>query len=141
MKLFTTPVPNTIVRRWHLVNVEGQTLGRAAVKIASLLIGKGDVDFSYHQDRGDYVVVTNAALITVTGDKAKTKIYHHYSGYPGGLKSQSFGEIMAKDPAKVITTAVMGMIPKNKLRSRRLSRLKIYSGSEHPYSDKLNGQN
>ncbi|MFA6602196.1 MAG: 50S ribosomal protein L13 [Candidatus Shapirobacteria bacterium] len=139
MKPFTTPVPNVITRRWHLVDCEGQTLGRLATKIAHLLMGKGDVDFSYHQDRGDYVVVTNAALIQVTGDKPKTKIYHHYSGFPGGLKSQSFGELMAKDPSVVITHAVMGMIPKNKLRSRRITRLKIFSGSEHPYSDKLNG--
>lgn len=139
MKNFTTPVPQQPERKWHLVDANGQILGRLATQVAHILMGKSDPDFSYHQDRGDYVVLINAANIKVTGDKGKTKLYHRYSGYPGGLKSESFNQLMDKDPAKVITHAVAGMIPKNKLRDRRLTRLKIFKGSEHPFQDKLNG--
>jgi large subunit ribosomal protein L13 len=138
MKKFTTPVPKVANRRWHLIDAQGQVLGRLATQVASLLMGKNDPDFSYHQDRGDYVVVINAAEIKVTGDKTKTKMYHHYSGFPGGLKSLSLGQLMERDPSLAITHAVAGMIPKNKLRDTRLTRLKIFAGSDHPYADKLN---
>lgn len=129
---------DSVIRRWHLIDLQGQTLGRSCTKIAEILTGKNKPTFSYHRDDGDYVVVINASLVTVTGKKKNDKLYHHYSGFAGGLKTQSFSEMMARDPREVIIHGVAGMIPKNKLRDKRLSRLKVFSGSEHPYSDKLN---
>jgi large subunit ribosomal protein L13 len=128
----------TINRRWHLVDLSGKFLGRSCTQIAQLLVGKGKPDFAYHVDNGDYVVVINAQDVRVTGKKAKQKLYHHYTGYAGNLRTFSFKELMAKDPALVIHHGVYGMIPKNRLRDRRIARLKIFAGPTHPYSDKFN---
>ena len=124
-------------RKWHLIDLSGLTLGRACTKIAGLLIGKDKPTFSYHIDNGDYVVAINAATIQVTGKKGKDKLYHHYTGYAGNLKTLSFDEMMAKDPTLVITHGVYGMIPKNKLRDLRIRRLKIFADDTHTFSDKL----
>jgi len=130
-----------IKRGWHLVDAKGQILGRLATKIASLLIGKNKPYFVSHLDCGDYVVVINASQVKVSGRKAQQKKYYRYSGYPGGLKEITFSQQMTKDPTKVIRHAVEGMLPKNKLRDKRLARLKIFVGEEHQYKDKFKIQN
>ncbi len=126
-----------IKRTWHFIDAKGQTLGRLCSQIAQLLIGKSKVTFSYHRDDGDYVVVTNAADIVTTGRKLKQKIYYRHTPWAGHLKELTLGEMMRKDPRKVIEHGVYGMIPKNKLRDPRMTRLKIFVGDQHPYSDKL----
>ncbi|MGI5841315.1 MAG: 50S ribosomal protein L13 [Patescibacteria group bacterium] len=128
---------NNPKRSWHLVDLSGQTLGRAATEIAQLIIGKGKPDFSYNADQGDYVVAINASEIEVTGNKMKTKMYHHYTGYAGNLRSFTLAEMMAKDPRKVIMHAVEGMVPKNRLRKQRMTRLKVFVGPDHKYADKF----
>jgi large subunit ribosomal protein L13 len=124
-------------RHWHLIDLQGQVLGRAATQIAALLTGKHLTTFSPNRDDGDCVVAINAAKIVVTGGKEKTKVYYHYSGFPGGLKEMPYEMLMKKDPRKIIEHAVAGMIPKNKIRSLRLARLKIFIDDQHPYNDKI----
>jgi len=126
-----------IKRNWHLIDAKGQILGRLATKIANLLMGKSKPYFVSHLDCGDYVVVINASQVKVSGRKAQQKKYYRYSGYPGGLKETTFFQQIVKDPRKIIGHAVAGMLPKNKLRDKRLVRLKIFAGEEHPYKDKI----
>jgi len=126
-----------ITRTWYLIDAKGQILGRLATKIANLLIGKNKPYFVPHLDCGDYVVVINTSQVKVSGRKAQQKKYYRYSGYPGGLKEITFSQQMAKDPRGVIWHAVAGMLPKNKLRDKRLARLKMFVGEEHPYQDKI----
>lgn len=141
MKAKTTVTKgNLIDRSWHLVDVSGKTLGRVCVQIASILNGKNKVDFSPNRDAGDYVVVINADKVIITGNKAKEKVYYSYSGFPGGLKEFTFEELMARDPRRVITHAVAGMVAKNRLRKSKLTRLKVFVGATHPYNDKINIQ-
>jgi large subunit ribosomal protein L13 len=130
-----------IARTWHLVDARGQILGRLATRIANLLIGKNKPYFVPHLDCGDYVVVINASQVKVSGRKDQQKKYYRYSGYPGGLKEINFSQQMAKDPTRIIWHAVGGMLPKNKLRDKRLARLKIFAGEEHQYKDKFKIQN
>jgi len=127
-----------VKRSWHLIDLSGQTLGRVCTEIAQILIGKNNPLFSYHRDDGDYVVAINAAEIKVTGKKVKDKIYRHHTHWSGGLKELSFKEMMQKDPRKVIIHGVYGMLPKNKLRDRRITRLKVFVGDDHTFADKLN---
>jgi len=122
---------------WYLVDAKGQILGRLATKIANLLIGKNKPYFVPHLDCGDYVVVINASQVKVSGRKAQQKKYYRYSGYPGGLKETTFSQQITKNSTKLVRNAVAGMLPKNKLRDKRLARLKIFSGEEHPYKDKI----
>jgi len=124
----------TIKRAWHLVDLKDKVLGREATKIAQLLIGKAKTYFTPSLDCGDYVVVTNAALVKFTGAKLTGKIYRHHTGHPGGFKEFTLSEMLVKDPRRVITLSVAGMLPKNKLRATRLKRLKVFAGSEHSYS-------
>ena len=134
----TKPVKEKeIQRQWHLVDVKGKTLGRISTYIATLLQGKHKVNYVPYLDMGDYVVVINAEKVKVTGKKAKQKIYTRYSGYPGGLKKETFEELLKKNPAKVIEHAVKGMLPKNRLRKKRLKRLFVFRDDKHPYSDKF----
>ena len=126
-----------IERKWHLIDVKGEVLGRVATKIASLLMGKSKPNFVRHLDMGDWVVVINAAHVRVTGNKAETKIYTRYSGYPGGLKREKFKDLQARKPEEIIIHAVSGMLPKNKLRKRTLRRLRVFAGKDHPYQDKF----
>lgn len=128
---------NNVQRKWHLIDLKDQTLGRISTQIATLLTGKNKVTFSYHRDDGDYVVAINAADIQVTGRKLKQKIYYRHTAWAGHLKSLTLAELMAKDPRKVIHHSVNGMIPKNRLRKTRMTRLKIFVGPEHKYADKL----
>lgn len=139
MKISKTTVNkgDLIVRKWHLIDLSGKTLGRVCVEIASLLMGKNKVDFSYNRDEGDYVVALNAKDIKVTGNKLKEKIYYHHTPFSGHLKEITLGDLLKKDARKVISNGVYGMIPKNKLRDQRMTRLKIFVGSEHPYADKF----
>ena len=124
----------TVRHEWLLVDAEGQTLGRMASGIANRLRGKHKAEFTPHVDTGDYVVVINAAKIHVTGNKVRDKMYYRHSGYPGGLKEASLGEMMQKSPEDVVRLAVKGMMPKNRLSRAMLSKLKIYTGGEHPHS-------
>lgn len=123
---------------WLLVDAEGQTLGRLATRIAALLLGKHKPSFTPGVPVGDFVVVINAQKITVTGtrvhSKLTTKMYHHHTGYPGGLKTISLQDQLATRPDRVIRTAVWGMLPHNKMGKHILKRLKVYSGAEHPHS-------
>ena len=128
---------NTVERKWHLIDAKGQTLGRVCTEIAQLLIGKDKVTFSYHRDDGDYVVVINASEVETTGRKTKQKIYYHHTAWSGHLKELTLGELMRKDARQVITHGVYGMIPKNKLRDVRMTRLKVFVGAEHTYADKF----
>lgn len=136
--LSTMPLKIKNVRRnWHLIDVGGQVLGRVAPEIARLLQGKNKTDYAPYLDCGDNVVVINAGQVTVTGRKSKSKIYTHYSGYPGGLRTETYESLFKKNPEKIISNAVSGMLPKNKFRSERLRRLYIFTGSEHNYKDKF----
>lgn len=126
-----------IKRVWHLIDAKDQILGRLSTKIAELLMGKGKSYFVRHLDCGDLVVVINAEKVKVTGKKEKQKKYYRYSGYPGGLKSETLGQLRQKNPTRIIYEAVKGMLPQNKLKKRMLTRLYIFTGEEHPYKDKF----
>ncbi len=125
--------PDAIERRWYLVDAEGQTLGRLATRIADTLRGKRKPEYTPHVDTGDFVVVVNAEKIAVTGKKLDDKIYYRHSGYPGGLKERTLREQLERRPTEVLRKAVKGMLPKNKLAARQLTKLKIYAGPEHPH--------
>ena len=124
---------NEVDQAWLLVDAEGQTLGRMAAEIAHRLRGKHKPEFTSHIDTGDFVVVVNCEKVKVTGNKAKDKIYHAHSGYPGGLKSISFEKLIERAPERVIQNAVKGMLPKNALGRAMFKKLKVYTGSEHPH--------
>jgi large subunit ribosomal protein L13 len=124
---------NTVKRDWYRINAEGKTLGRLATQAAGILMGKNRVDFNKHEDKGGFLVVTNAEKVKVTGSKAADKEYFFASKYPGNSKLVSYGHILEKKPEYIIYHAVKGMLPKNKLGSRMLTRLKIYAGEAHPH--------
>jgi large subunit ribosomal protein L13 len=136
MKLFKTysQKPAEVKREWFLVDASTAPLGKVAVVVADKLLGKSKVSFTPHVDNGDFVVVINAAQVPVTGNKELDKKYYRHSGYQGGLKELSLAEVRAKDPAKIITEAVRGMLPKNKLLTERLKRLKVFAGAEHAHT-------
>lgn len=126
-----------IKHNWVMVDVKGKTLGRVATEIATKLMGKSKTNFVRNEDMGDNVVVINAAHFVVTGRKDKEKLYGNYSGHPGGLKQKALWQVKLEKPTEPIRHAVWGMLPKNKLRARLVTRLWIYSGSDHPYKDKF----
>ncbi|MBK5231912.1 MAG: 50S ribosomal protein L13 [Thermoleophilia bacterium] len=130
MKTFVA-TPTTRQRDWYVVDAEGKTLGRLATQLADVLRGKRKPDYTPHIDTGDFVVVVNAEKIKVTGDKVNSKIYWRHSGYPGGIKSRTLGEMLEKQPEEVIRKAVKGMMPRNKLGRAQLLKLKVYAGPEH----------
>ncbi len=141
MKSMTKPTKaRDIARSWFEVDMAGQTLGRAATKIALLLMGKSKPYFVRHLDCGDYVVVTNSRDFKVTGKKMTQKIYTSYSGYPGGLRKEALRDLLDRKPEEVVRRAVMGMLPKNKLRDLLMERLYIFPGGDHPYQEKINSQ-
>ncbi len=123
-----------VVRNWYEIDAEGKILGKLATEIAVKLMGKHKVSYTPHVDGGDFVIVTNAEKIAVTGNKLLAKKYYRHSGYPGGLKTRSLEEMLAKQPTEVIRKAVERMLPKNKLGSQMIGRLKIYVGNEHAHS-------
>ena len=120
-------------RNWFLVDAKNKILGRMAVKIATVLMGKNKPTYAPEADRGDFVVVINAEKIKVTGNKKKDKVYYKHSGYAGGLKGITLERLQEKNPTTIIKMAVKGMLPKNKLQAKRMKRLKIYSGDKHPH--------
>ncbi len=126
-----------IERTWHVVDLKDQSLGRAATQIATLLQGKHKSKYTTHLDCGDYLVAVNAQHIKLTGNKSTQKEYATYSGYPGGLKKESYRSVTEKDPTFAIRHAISGMLPKNKLKSRRMARLFIYAAGDHPHADKI----
>jgi large subunit ribosomal protein L13 len=130
-----TYIPKTdhIKRTWHEIDASKFTLGRLATHAATLLRGKHKVDFTPHQDRGDYVVVTNADKIRITGKKLEQKVYYRYTGYPGGVRSNTLSRKLAQDPVWVIRHAVRGMLDDNRLRKHILRRLKIVKGQGHKH--------
>jgi len=133
------PKPNEIERKWHVIDADGQTLGRMSVQIAKLLTGKSKAMFVNNIDTGDFVVVINAAKVRVTGKKIKEKSYYRFSGYPGGLRTITLGEMMEKYPERVIEHAVKGMLPKTSLGRAMYKKLKVYAGSEHPHTAQVAG--
>lgn len=134
----TKPVKEKeIVRNWHLIDVSGQILGRVAGKISRLLQGKHKVNYVPYLDSGDYIVVINAKKVKVTGKKSQNKVYTRYSGYPGGLKTITYDKMSQKKPDEIIRHAISGMLPKNKLRDRRLARLFIFKDENHKFADKF----
>jgi len=133
----TTLKPTDLNRKWHLIDLEGKILGRVSVEIAKLLMGKGKTLTGAHLDNGDYVVAINSDKIQVTGKKLTDKIYYSHSGFPGGLKDISLGQLLAKDSRKVIEKSVKGMLPKDKHQQNRQRRLKLFAGDKHPYAAEL----
>ncbi|MDM3872394.1 50S ribosomal protein L13 [Porticoccus sp. W117] len=133
MKTFSAK-PESVQRDWYLVDATDKTLGRLAAEIATRLRGKHKPEYTPHVDTGDYIVVTNVEKIRVTGNKAKDKIYHSHTGYPGGLKSISFEKLIDKAPERTLQSAVKGMLPKGPLGRAMFKKLKIYAGSDHPHA-------
>jgi large subunit ribosomal protein L13 len=123
-----------INQAWWIVDAAGQTPGRLATKIATVLRGKHKPIFAPHVDVGDFVIVINAERVSFSGRKLDQKIYHHHTGYPGGLKSSTAREVLDRHPERVIREAVRGMLPKNKLARRQILKLKVYAGSDHPHA-------
>ena len=128
MKTFSTK-PSDFKRRQHVIDAKDQVLGRLASQVAGLLMGKHKPIFARHLDTGDYVVITNADKIRVTGNKVKKKLYYHHTGYPGGIKSISLEKMMQLHPTRAIEHAVRGMIPHNRLGARMIRKLKVYPGN------------
>jgi large subunit ribosomal protein L13 len=123
-----------VKRDWYVVDASGKTLGRLATEIARRLRGKHKAEYTPHVDTGDYIVVTNAEKVSVTGRKMTDKMYYHHTGFPGGIKSISFEKLQQKFPARIIERAVKGMLPKNPLGREMYRKLKIYVGAEHPHA-------
>jgi large subunit ribosomal protein L13 len=120
--------------KWHLINADGQTLGRIASTVAKLLRGKHKVEFTPNADMGDFVVVVNASKVKLTGKRSELKEYFHYTGYPGGATFEKYQELMRKKPEWVFEEAVRGMLPHNKLGRQIFKKLKVYAGAEHPHT-------
>jgi len=125
--------PGEVEKKWHVVDVSGLVLGRAATRIADLLRGKHKPEFTPHTDTGDFVIVVNAEKVRLTGKKWTDKIYSHHTGYPGGLKQITAEKQREKDPTFIIREAVWGMIPKTKLGKAQIRKLKVYAGPDHPH--------
>ncbi len=123
--------PLEVERKWHLIDATDQHLGRLAVVAANLLRGKNKPQYTPNVDTGDFVIIINAEKVKVTGTKETDKIYYHHTGYPGGLRSASFKEMMEKDPRKPIEKAIKGMLPHNTLGSEQFNKLKVYVGDKH----------
>lgn len=138
----TKPLKISEVKRsWHCIDISGKILGRTTPEIAKLLQGKHKANYVPYLDVGDYVVVINAKKLVLTGRKPSTKEYTSYSGYPGGLRRISFKTLIEKDPGKIVEHAVLGMLPKNKLRDQRMKRLYVFPDNKHPYEDKFKNEN
>jgi large subunit ribosomal protein L13 len=132
MKTFSA-TPSDNKRDWYLIDATGKTLGRLSTEVAHRLRGKHKPEFTPHMDTGDYIVVINAQNIEVTGNKAKNKLYHHHTGYPGGLKTISFEKLKEKKPELIIEKAVKGMLPKGPLGRQMFRKLRVYPGAEHDH--------
>ena len=126
--------PESVKRDWYVVDATDKTLGRLSSEIASRLRGKHKPEYTPHVDTGDYIVIVNAEKVTVTGDKAKKKIYHRHTGFIGGLKSISFEKLIDKAPERAIQSAVKGMLPRGPLGREMFKKLKVYAGQDHPHT-------
>ena len=133
MKTFSAK-GHEVQRDWFVIDATDLVLGRVASEVALRLRGKHKPEFTPHVDTGDYIVVVNAGKLRVTGTKATNKTYYRHSGYPGGLRSVTYAELLEKRPERAIEKAVRGMLPKNSLAAQQLSKLKVYTGSEHPHA-------
>lgn len=133
MKTFSAK-PETVKRDWFVIDAENKVLGRLATEVARRLRGKHKPEYTPHVDTGDYIVIINADKIAVTGNKEQNKMYHHHTGYPGGLKSMTLEKLREKAPERIIEKAVKGMLPKNPLGRAMFSKLKVYAGSEHSHT-------
>lgn len=134
MKTYS-PKPKEVQQEWFVVDAAGKTLGRLATTIAETLSGKRKPQYAPHVDTGDYVVVVNCGRIAVTGNKLEQKKYYRHSGFPGGLRSRTLAEQLDRNPEEVIRHAVKGMLPKNRMGSAQLRKLKIYKSTEHPHDN------
>lgn len=128
-----TPRPGDIERVWFVVDADGVPLGRLASRVAQILRGKHKVTYAPHVDGGDYIVIVNAEKVAVTSGKSQSKIYYRHSGYPGGLKEESFERLMKRRPEAIIERAVRGMLPKTRLGRQMIRKLKVHSGPDHPH--------
>ncbi|GHS85250.1 large ribosomal subunit protein uL13 [Cellulomonas hominis] len=129
-----TPKPGDVQRNWYVIDATDVVLGRLATHVATLLRGKHKATFAPHVDGGDFVIVINADKIALTGNKRETKLAYRHSGYPGGLRSVTYADLLATRPERAIEKAVRGMLPKSSLARQQLTKLKVYSGSEHPHA-------
>jgi len=131
----STPFPSskTIKREWHVIDAEGQVLGRMATRVATLLMGKHKPGYTPFLDCGDHVVVINAEKIVLTGNKLNDKMYYRHTGYPGGIKEARARRVIRENPERIIEAAVRGMVPKTKLGRQMLTKLRVYGGPEHPH--------
>ena len=132
MKTFT-PKPSDLTHEWYVVDATDVVLGRLSVQVANLLRGKNKTTFAPHADGGNFVIVINADKISLSGNKLNKNLYSH-SGYPSGLRADSYAELLEKDPERIIRAAVKGMMPKNKLAKVQLGRLRVYAGDQHPHT-------
>ena len=128
-----SPKPGEVERHWHVIDAEDVVLGKLASHVAQLLRGKHKPFFAPHQDTGDFVVVVNAGKVSLSGAKREQKLAYRHSGYPGGLHSTKYGELLEKNPRRAIEKAVWGMLPKNRIARQQLKKLKVYAGPEHPH--------
>ncbi|MGV2828246.1 50S ribosomal protein L13 [Myxosarcina sp. GI1(2024)] len=130
-----TPIPTseTLSQKWYVVDAAGQRLGRLATEIATILRGKNKPSFTPHMDTGDFVIVVNAEKVVVTGRKNEQKLYRRHSGRPGGMKTETFDQLQTRIPNRIVEKAVKGMLPKNALGRKLFTKLKVYSGAEHPH--------
>ena len=126
-----------LAKHWYVIDAQGMVVGRLAAQIAPILMGKHRPTYTPHIDTGDYVIVTNVDKVVFTGNKWRQKSYQRYSGYPGGLHSMSYAELMQKSPERAVEKAVKGMLPKNTLGRQMLSKLKVYAGPEHPHKAQM----
>ncbi|MAI42516.1 MAG: 50S ribosomal protein L13 [Candidatus Azotimanducaceae bacterium] len=133
MKTLSTKQEN-VRRSWYVVDATDKTLGRLSTQVANHIRGKHKPEYTPNVDTGDYVVVVNADKVRVTGNKLNDKVYHHHTGYPGGIKAITLGKLMQEKPEKAVEMAVKGMMPKNKLSRSMINKLKVYAGGEHPHS-------
>jgi large subunit ribosomal protein L13 len=129
-----SPKAGDITREWYVIDAEGETLGRLATRVASVLRGKHKPTFAPHMDMGDHVVVINAEKIVVTGAKGEQKVYNSHSGYPGGIRAVPFAAMMERRPTEVVQKAITGMLPKNRLGRQMATKLRVYAGPEHPHA-------
>ncbi|GAA1563122.1 MULTISPECIES: 50S ribosomal protein L13 [Brevibacterium] len=133
MRTFT-PKPGDIERQWHVIDATDQVLGRLASQVARLLRGKHKTTYAPHIDTGDFVIIINADKVALTGAKLDQKRAYHHSGYPGGLKSVNYAELLATNPERAVEKAVGGMVPKTRLGRAQMQKLKVYTGGEHPHA-------
>jgi large subunit ribosomal protein L13 len=132
-----TPKASEITRQWHVVDAKGLVLGRMCTEVARLLRGKHKPTFAPHIDTGDHVIVVNAAKVVLTADKGDRELIWRHSGYPGGIKSQRYGDLLARKPEEAIRRTVKGMLPKGPLGRQMLSKLKVYAGPDHPHAAQM----